>query len=134
MANRVVITKIIDGPRDAVFHVYLQSDGASGDETDYVLVDPETDLVPSPGGKPSLSITELSYDLSGFSAELSFDYLLNDTPVWSLSSNHCFDFRSFGGLKDRSGALDGTGKLLLTTSGFSSTEDRGTIIIKLKKN
>jgi hypothetical protein len=136
MAHKVVVTKLIDGPRHAVIHVYVRSDGASADLTDYVLIDPATDLTPSPGGVPSLTIEHLQYDLSGFNAELEFEYLTDDTGAWVMAdgSAGCFDFGSFGGLKDRSNVLDGTGKLMLTTSGLSNAGDKGTVIIKVRKD
>ena len=40
MANAVTITKILDGARSAVFHVFIKSDGASGELVDQVLIDP----------------------------------------------------------------------------------------------
>lgn len=64
-----------------------------------------------------------------------YDYLASDTPVWSMSggqSNH-IDFCCFGGIKDRSPALDGLGRLKLTTSGLAAG-DFGTVIVKLRKD
>jgi len=136
MANTANITKIVDGDRIAVFHVFIRGDGASGDFNKQVLIDPATDLNPSPGGKPSLTIMELWTSLSGFSAILEFDYLTEETGAWSIPADHseqmCFD--GFGGIKDRSNVLDGTGKLLLTTSGLLATSDCGTIVIKVRKD
>lgn len=136
MANTISITKILDGPRSAVFHVFIKSDGASGELTDQVLIDPATDLDPILGARPSLTIEQLWYDLSGFDARLEFDYLINDTPVWTLSAGNGvhMDFSHFGGLKDRSNVLDGTGKLMLTTNYLDAAGDNGTIIIKVRKD
>jgi hypothetical protein len=135
MANSVSITKILDGQRSAVFHVFIKSDGASGDLSDEVLIDPAVDFDPSPGGRPSITIDSLWYDLAGFDGYLEFDYLLSDTAVWSLSGGNGIrmDFCEFGGLKDRSNSLDGTGKLMLTTRGLSAG-DTGTIILKVRKD
>lgn len=136
MANTVTITKIIDGARSAVFHVFIQSDGASGDLTDQVLIDPSVDLDPRLGARPGLTIDQLWYDLSGFDARLEFEYLVGDTAVWTLSGGNGvhMDFGQFGGLKDRSNPLDGTGKLMLTTNGLNAAGDNGTIIIKVRKD
>ncbi len=133
--NTVAITKIIDGARNAVFHIYIKSDGASGDLTDEVLIDPTSDLNPWMDSSPSLTIDQLWYDLSGFDARLEFDYLIDDTAAWVLSGGNGvhMDFGSFGGLKDRSGTLDGTGKLMITTSGLADG-DCGTIVIKVRKD
>ena len=136
MANTVTITKILDGARSAVFHIFIKSDGASGELTDQVLIDPAADLDPILGARPSLTIEQLWYDLSGFDARLEFDYLVDDTAAWTLSGGNGvhMDFCHFGGLKDRSSVLDGTGKLMLTTNGLTAAGDNGTIIIKVQKD
>lgn len=133
---QVTITKILDGTRSAVFHVYLVSDGISGDLTDEVLIDPTTDFDPELTSVPTLTIEQIWYDLTGFDARLEFDYLASDTGVWAMSGGQAshVDFCHFGGLKDRSNELDGTGKLKLTTRGFASTDDAGTIVIKVRKD
>jgi hypothetical protein len=136
MANKVSITKLLDGPRSAVFHVFIESDGASGELNDEVLIDPATSFDPALSASPSITIAELWYDFSGFDAKLEFDYLLSDTPVWTLSAGNGvhMDFGCFGGLKDRSNALDGTGKLTITTNGLTALGDNGTLIIKVRKD
>ena len=45
MANTVQVTQVMDGSR-IVLHVWLQSDGASGDLNNYVLIDPTKDITP----------------------------------------------------------------------------------------
>lgn len=135
MANVIETTVIEDGPRNVIVHVYLSSDGASGEVDKEVIIDP-TQLVPALAGVPTLTVMKLFYDLNGFNAELSFDYLVSDTPLWVMSgpgSSHVC-FKEFGGLKDRSNVLDGTGKLQLTTSGFTSVGDKGSIIIHARKD
>ncbi len=132
MANVVAITKIQDGPRNAIFHLYLESDG-SGELTDEVLIDPTVDFDPALPGKPIMIIEKLWYNLVGFSAALKFDYLVEGTPVWVVSEDGDADFSPMGGLKDRSGEIDGTGKLLLSTVGFATAGEHGTIILQIKK-
>ena len=136
MANTVLVTKMLDGERFAVFHVYIESDGATGELDNFVLIDPAADLTPSTGATPSLTIEHLWYDLSDFDARLDFEYLIENTPVWTLSGGNGvhMDFSPFGGLKDRSQSLDGTGKLLITTSGLLSSGDCGSIVIKVRKD
>lgn len=130
---QITVTKIIDGPRNAVFHVAIEGDG-SGDLTDYVVIDPETDLSPPLKGKPTFTVGGLQYDLSGFDAKLEFDYLASDTLVWAMTGDNYsdVDLCFFGGLKDRSG-IDGQGKLKLSTRGLGAAET-GVIIIKLRKD
>lgn len=136
MANNVTITKLEDGARFAIFHVFMQSDGASGELVKSVVIDPLLDFVPPKARKPSMSIERLWYDISGFTARLEFDYLTDETPVWTCSpaNGTHMDFSHFGGLKDRSGAQDGSGKLMISTSGFTEATDSGSIIIKVKKD
>lgn len=134
MANTVEITKLLDGPRYGVYHIFLKSDG-SGDLENTVLINPTEDFTPPYESLPSMAIETIQYDLSGFSARLEFEYLINNTPIWSMSEGPGseVDFTNYGGVRDRSGILDGTGNLLLTTSGFS-IGDFGTIVIKVKKD
>lgn len=129
---QVAVTKIIDGPRNAVFHVFIEGNG-SGELTDHVLVDP-TSFSPALLAEPGLTLEEITYDLDGFSAKIEFDYLTTDNPVWSMSKgpggHACFE--DFGGLKDRSWS-DGNGKLKITTTGLDNG-DRGSIILVLRKS
>lgn len=136
MSHTISITKLLDGPRSAVFHVYLRCDGATGELADEILIDPSQDFSPALDSKPTLTIEKISYDLSGFNARLEFDYLVSDTGVWAMSGGHYgeVDLCAFGGLRDRSNPLDGTGNLLLSTDGFTSTGDAGAIIIKVRKD
>jgi len=41
MANIITKTPLQDGSKQLILHVYLESDGVSGDLTNYVLVDPQ---------------------------------------------------------------------------------------------
>ena len=136
MANTVTVTKLNDGERHAVFHVYIASDGASGDLVNEVIIDPALDFDPALSNKPVMTIESLQYDLSGFNATIEFDYLLSDTPAWNMSGGNYSDvcFGKFGGIKDRSGELDGTGKLQITTNGLTALGDSGTIIIRVRKD
>lgn len=129
---QVGITKILDGARNAVFHVVIEGDG-SGDVTDQTLIDPAVDFVPALPASPSITIDKLTYDLAGFNAKLEFDYLASDTPIWTMANQLCPDFRETGGLKDRSPVQDGTGKLMLTTSGLAAG-DMGSVLIWVRKD
>lgn len=131
---QITITRLNDGPRNAIFHVALQGDG-TGDLVDAVLIDPATSFdVPLPP-EPALRINRLIYDLTGFDAKLEFDYLGSDTPIWTMTGDGGtdLDFSAFGGLTDRSLELDGSGKLLLTTSGLAAG-GLGTLIVMAKKS
>jgi hypothetical protein len=131
---QITITKMHDGPRNAVFHVSVFGDG-SGELVDEVIIDPATSFDKPLPPEPAMRVEKLWYDLSGFDAFLEFDYLTSDTPVWTMSQNNTGqpDFSEIGGLTDRSNPLDGTGKLMLTTSGLGDG-DFGTIIVYAKKS
>lgn len=128
------VTTILDGPKWSVVQVNIRGNGEEGDLDSEVIVDPATFASPL-ANKPTLTISRLWYDLSGFDGVLSFEYLADDTMAWSMTGDQptdmCFD--DFGGIKDRSNTLDGTGRLMLTTRGLGIGET-GTIILKLKKN
>lgn len=131
--SQITITKILDGARNAVVHVFVTGDG-SGDLANEVLIDPATDFDPPFPAKPELRIDRLWYDLVGFTGYLAFDYLTSNTPIWSMSAGQANqpDFSWFGGLTDRSNPLDGLGKIKLTTTGLE-LGDVGTLIISAKK-
>jgi len=133
MSHAITITKLMDGPRNAVFHVYIKGDGVSEDITDGVLVDPTQSFDPSQKSIPSITVEKILYNLVGFDAKLEFDYLVSDTPLWALSGGQenkvCF--KDWGGLKDRS-AIDGSGKLMVSTSGL--IDGFGTMLIHVRKD
>ncbi len=135
MAHTANITKILDGEKHAVFHVFIQGDGQSADFSKLTLIDPNVDLSTKLGRRPCLTVTDLRYDLAGFDAKLEFDYLIDETGIWALTqgngTHQCFD--EFGGIKDRS-PVDGTGKVMLTTFGLQAVSACGSIIIKVRKD
>jgi len=135
MAHSVTVTKLLDGPKNAAFHVFIKSDGASADLVDQVLIDPAVDFDPSFPNKPTITVEEIYYDLAGFDAFLDFDYLLSDTALWAMSGGQYAEaeFECVGGLKDRSNVLDGSGKLQLTTDGLAAGKF-GSMVIKIRKN
>lgn len=135
MSHTVTVTKLMDGPRNAAFHVFIKSDGESADLTDYVLIDPAYSFDPALNQKPTITVDEIYYDLVGFSAFIDFDYLLSDTPLWAMSGGQFSEaeFGCVGGLKDRSNPLDGTGKLQISTDGLAAGKF-GSMIIKIRKD
>ena len=135
MAHTVAVTKMLDGPRHVVLHVYLKSDGISSDLKRVVLIDPHSDDIFKPrDSKPSFAVEEIVYDFAGFDASIQYDSgLINDNYIWVLpeGSSERVDFKPFGGFADRSG-LDGSGKLMITTFGLLSIGDQGSMILRLR--
>ena len=131
---QIKVTTLHDGPQNAHVQVSIIGD-ETGDVTDETLIDPATSFaIPLPS-KPALRLVKIWYDLIGFDAFLEFDYLASDTPLWSMSNGQGtpLDFSCFGGLTDRSNELDGSGKLMLTTSGLGEG-DFGSIVLDVKKS
>lgn len=131
--SQVVTTVLNDGDRYAVVHVAIQGD-AAGDLAGEVIVDPASTFSKALPNVPSLTITKLWYDLTDFNGRLDYEFLPDNTPVWNMSSgfSSTMDFTEFQGIKDKSPA-DGTGKILLSTSGLLAG-GYGSIIIKLRKD
>ena len=131
MANTVNITTVNDGPRNICIHVYIASDGASGDITDQVLIDPADYGLPS---TTRFGVQGIEYNFSGMSARIEFDSgLVDDNLIWVLGENNSSaDLDRVGGLVDRSG-LDGTGKIQITTTGLSSLGDEGSLLLCVRK-
>lgn len=129
MANTLTRQIINDGERNAVIHVYIASDGLSGELTNSLLVD-ASEL----GGTfEKLSICRISGGLTGFSAILEWEAAA-DVPFLALTADEAFgfDYGCFGGLQSNAGA-GANGDILITTSGFTATGDVGHITLELKK-
>lgn len=131
MANTVQKTILLQGNK-VLLHVYLQSDGVSGELVDEVLFDPQVDAVPPiPPGR-DLNVEEIWYELSGFSGTFSFQGL-TDWPFWVLAPGTAIhhDWKHFGGIKDHT-PTNPTGRLLLNTSGFFNPGARGAFVLRIK--
>ena len=136
MAHTVNVTKMLDGPRHTIIHVYMKSDGISSDLKNFDLVDPKEDISPALDSKPVFVVEDIVYNFAGFDASIKFDSgLVNDNYIWVLPEGApgVVDFKPFGGFKDRSG-LDGTGILQITTFGLLSIGDEGSMILKIRKS
>jgi hypothetical protein len=134
MANTVTITKILPGNYRSQFHIFLLSDGLSGELSDEVIIDPVADL--GIDSSKRLAIEFITFNLAGFTARVEFDSgLVEDTMLWVLpeQANGHVEFDHWGGLIDQSGS-DGSGKIQLTTTGFTTAGDQGSILIQTRNN
>lgn len=126
----VKVTPVLSGERNVVLHVYIKGD-ATGDISDNVIADPAD--YGMKGARRFFTIDGIQADLSGFSAKLKFEYLSSDTLIWVIPEfDSSQDFSEYGGLKDRSPELDGSGKVLLSTSGLAAG-DEGSFVLRLRK-
>lgn len=134
MANTVTVRSLIDGPRHAILHVYLASDGAAGELSGQIIVDAST----LSGSPTKLTVERIEGNLNGFEGTLLFD-ATTDVPFMTLPNaanggQFCFKFQNhYGGIPDTS-ATGYTGDILLTTNGFTAATDKGFIIIKVRKD
>lgn len=133
MANTVTVKIVESGARNLNIAVFLRSDGVTGELNNYTIIDPVVDL-----GLPSstrLQLQTIDYNLGGFDAIVEFaSGGVTPTYKWALieGANNPVDFFPYGGLIDDSG-VDGTGKIQLTTVGFTSSTDFGSIMMKIRK-
>jgi hypothetical protein len=133
MANTISRQTIIDGSRQLVVKIYLESDGSSGELTDYVLIDASTYSPPFTDWK----IISLNSNLVGFTAKLKWDATTDvpfaTLPDYDVNYSHQ-EFDDIMGFPNNAGT-GRTGDLLISTSGFATAGDYGTIVIHgLKKN
>jgi hypothetical protein len=129
MANTVTIRKLQDGKKNVVLHVYVASDGASGELADQVLADISTFL----DTPTKVRLLEIWWALTGFTARLEFDRTA-DSPLMVLfqgDEGH-LSFENIGGIQD-TGTGD-TGDVTVTTTGFTAAGDEGVIILRLAKD
>lgn len=133
MANTVAVKLLLNGDRNAIVHVYLRSDGASGELTNQTLIDPVVTLGMPAGSR--LRLCRVEYNFAGFDAVLQYESGGVD-PVWKWvmteGTNAPINMEQYGNLVDDS-SVDGTGKLQITTTGFTASTDQGSMIFKLLK-
>lgn len=130
----VVIKKIQDGPEICIIHVFMRSEGAELDQ--YPLIDPRLLNGFNPR-LPKLEVQELCYDFAGFDAVIQFETgVIEQSSIWVLPAGSGAEPRRFsewGNFRDYSG-LDGTGVLTISTNGFTTSADQGSMFLRVRKN
>lgn len=137
MANKIQVMKIMDGDSHVTLHVYIESDGVSGDLVNQVILDPTTDLTPPMPSMQDLIVKQVWSGLANCSVTLAF----NATTPWAFwtlapTAGVHYDWRFFGGIRDNSDApmgLDSTGELLISTNGFTTTSAKGAFVLWMEK-
>lgn len=132
MANILNIKTLLSGPRNLIIAVYMKSDGASGEFTNQTLIDPVDFGLTS---KDRFRLVRLDYSIAGFDAVLEYaSGGVTPTFKWVLSesSQHPVDFACYGNLIDDS-SMDGTGKVQITTTGFTASTDQGSLLLQVRK-
>lgn len=133
MANTIDKQTIIDGSKHLVVKIYLESDGASGELSDVVLIDASTYSPAFTDAK----LVSIHANLSGFTAKLEWD-ATTDAPIMAVPDYEVHftgnETSLFDGIANNAGT-GVTGDVLISTTGFTAAGDYGTIIIHLvKKN
>lgn len=130
--HTVEVQIILNGPRNLILAVYMQSVGEAGGElVKYPLITAE-----EAGIEPDqrLRFQHIASSIVGYSACLEFDSgLVTPTRKWVLSEHVSeIDFCDYVHLRDTSG-IDGTGALLISTTGFADAGDQGSFLVCLRK-
>jgi hypothetical protein len=135
MANTVTKTTVTDSKRLAVVHVYLQSDGSSGELTDEVVIDVSA-LARGPEGNlcDHVRVRRVYGSMDGFTAFLEFDATTDDRFLNfpNGAPGVYADFTAYGGVEDPESSGT-TGDVILTTAGFTAATDAGWFVIEAEK-
>ena len=127
MANTVTKTSITDGARGGVLHLYLASDGSTGELSNTVVLDASA----LEGGDNIKSIVSVKSSLVGFSATLEFDATA-DVPAVVLPAGEADQDFSYAPIPNTAGSGI-TGDVTITTAGFTASGDVGTVTIHYRK-
>ena len=144
MANQVIKTTLGNSNGKITLHIYLESDGNTGELVNCVLIDPTVfypELTTAQDQRANRHIlTQVWHSFSWFDALLSFDDLI-PTPSWLLARDgeNYTDFRYFGGISDRyveprdKTSTDRQGRILISTKDFAPLGSIGTMVLEFKR-
>lgn len=131
----ITTRKVVEGLSNLVLHVYMESDGVSGELEDYILLAP-ADLEPPLKPSPSLRIQRVWFSSVWFDLTLKFGGIV-PMPVWVLARDTGteWDFTRFGGISDYNTVppADKNGNLLISTNGFAAAGSQGSMVIEFRK-
>lgn len=126
-------TTLMESSKKIIVHFALEGEPGDTDQKNMVLLDPSQDFDPTTRDlKPTMN--QIWSSLMWFDVFITYDNL-QPLPAWILArdTSNYYDFRYFGGIKDRSG-IDGTpNRVLISTNGFENGH-AGTFIIEFKKD
>lgn len=133
----MAITKTIlaSGPRNFVVHIYFEQDGVDqGEFSNAVLVDPVADFGLAKG--PMMRLYKAWHSFAWFDLTLKWGGLV-PRPVWTFArdTDAAVDFQLIGGLADvgKPPPSDDNGKILGSSSGFSTLGSQGTLVLVLRQ-
>lgn len=129
MANTVTSQTLIDSTRNAVIHVYIASDGASGEEADTVIVDASA----LNGSPATVSVERICGNFSGFSGVLEWDATA-DVPFFVIPDSSLVEFEGESSVIQNNAGAGVTGDITLTTTGLATAGDAGHLTIWVRKS
>lgn len=141
MANILQKTLLGESPDGGMtMHIFLGSDGVTGDLVHATLIDPAVDCTPPMPRMQDFVVQRASYELNGFSATLYWDVLPGGpVPFWTFSTSTSThqDWLWFNGIPDFGGTdtwgLNSTGKILISTFGMTDVKNSGAFVLRLRK-
>lgn len=131
---KITKTVLNESEKKAVVHFYIEGEQGDSEQLNDELFNPTTDLTMSVSPAMRMTMTQIWNSASWFDILLSFDDL-QEQPSWLLprDTTNYYDFRYFGGLKNRAGVDGNPGKLLMSTNGFGAGSI-ATFVIEFKKD
>lgn len=136
MTTTVTPTIINESAQKLIVQLLIESDGTSGELTNYVVLDPQADFDPPMDASTQLTLVQAWSNNAWFDVAVRAN-ALNPVTLWAFSrdpGDGYMDFRYFGGLKDRS-TTDHDGKILISTSGLADVSASvGTMVLEFRKN
>ncbi len=145
MPHTIDVTLLSDGPKKAQVHFYFESDG-SPELVNFPILDPLVDFTYTWNYKmsddgtyripPTLTILQAWTSASWFDMTIGFDSAIpTQSLVLARDSEFYMDFRSFGGIKDRSKDISSqTGKIILSTKDFQPVGSNGFLVLDIRKD
>lgn len=120
---------MVDGSRVHAMHLYLASDGVTGELSDYAVIDVSA-LNPA---ADHVRIRRVYGLMSGFSLTLEFDATADQAFVTFPDGVFIYmDLTPYGGVEDPE-VSGTTGDIVGTTTGFSAAGDAGWLVIEVEK-
>ena len=127
MANSLATQILVDGARNAIVKVVGNVDTSDYSPTDIVV---PSDFTPTP---TTFAIDRLIYAVEdGITVRLWWD-ATTDVYIVTLDGTTTMDFRRFGGLQNNAAASGFTGKIQLSTEGYTSGTQAFTVVLEMSK-
>lgn len=132
MVDAVTVTKLFDGHKYCAYEFLNVSDGTG--ESLVKKID-RLDLMPSGGGTvQSLTLIDASWDVSGFTyVNMLWDRNPSAIVVETMTGNSGVCYDTIGDKHDPNRMLDGTGNILITTSGGATGSSYRVSVLFKKK-